>query len=141
VAVPFATPRQSAAVQHLPAGMQACSHRLNPGEQVKSQLVPLQVATPLSGIAQGAQLTPHEFTLTLLRHWPAQSCVPMAQLFMQGEVMGIQLPAQSACPTGHAAPQLWPSQVAVPPVGAVQAVQEVPQLAGNVLSTHLPPQR
>ncbi len=53
------------------------------------------VGAPFAGTGQGAQLAPHELTLVLLRHWPPQSCVPGAHMFMQGCVEGWQDPAQS----------------------------------------------
>lgn len=55
------------------------------------------------------------------------------QRFDAAHFLGAELP--------QVKPQLVPSQVAVPPVGAVQAVQEDdPQLAGLLLLAQLFPQ-
>jgi hypothetical protein len=52
----------------------------------------------------------------------------------------MQAPAHSCWPVGQVVPQATPSQVAMPPVGMAQAVQEVgPQFAASLLSTHLVP--
>jgi hypothetical protein len=48
---------------------------------------------------------------------------------------GMQEFAQRVWPLGHAPPQVDPSHVAVPPAGAEHAEHEVPQDAGEALST------
>lgn len=101
-------------------------------------MTPLQVATPFSGMEHGVQLAPQELTLVLLEHWPPQSWVPAGHVFIHAIVEGIHAPAQRRWFAGQAAPQLMPSHVTVPPVGAAQAVQDKPQWAGEVLSTHVP---
>jgi hypothetical protein len=53
----------------------------------------------------------------------------------------MQVPAQSFWPSGQAPPQVVPSQVAVPPAGAMHAEHEPPQLIGDVSSRHAAPQR
>jgi hypothetical protein len=108
---------------------------------VNPQAPPSHVGAPLAGTGQGAQLAPQELTLLSFKHCPLQSCVPGAHWFMQGSVDGMQAPAQRNWSAGHLPPHLSPSQVAVPPAGAAQAEQEVPQFAGSLLSTHCPPHR
>jgi hypothetical protein len=44
-------------------------------------------------------------------------------------------PAHSLWPAGHVPPQVLPSHVAVPPSGAGQGSQDVPQVATSALST------
>ena len=129
---------QSASTQQPDAGIQAAPQRLKPPPQVKSHAVPLHVGAPLVGTGQGSQLGPHELTLVLARHWPLQSCVPAAHWFMHFCDVEMQVPAQRCLPSGHTPPQVWPSQVAVPPAGAAHAEQDVPQWVGIVLSTHWP---
>jgi len=105
---------------------------------VKSQVAPLHVAAPLSGTGQGSQLAPQELTLVFERHWPPQACVVAGQVIMHVWVDGMQAPAHSCRPMSQAPPQIWPSHVAVPPVGGVQGAHDMPQLAGDLLSTHWP---
>jgi hypothetical protein len=107
---------------------------------VKSQAVPLHVAAPLSGTGQGSQLAPQELTLVFDRHWPLQACVVAGQVVTQRWVEEMQVPAHSWSVAEQAPPQLWPSHVAVPPVGGVHGAHDMPQLAGNLLSTHRPSQ-
>lgn len=62
---------------------------------MKSHVVPLHFAAPLSGTGQGSQLAPQELTLVFERHWPPQACVVAGQVIMHGCVDGMQAPAQS----------------------------------------------
>jgi hypothetical protein len=141
VAVPFVIIGQSAGVQQPDDGMQIAPQRLKPPPQLKSHVWPSQVAAPLSGTGQALQLVPHELTLVLARHCPLQSWVAAGHMFMQGWLVGMHAPAHSCWPPGHAPPQLWPSQVALPPIGAEHASQDLPQWAGSLSSTHWPPHR
>jgi hypothetical protein len=100
-------------------------------------------AVALVGAVQAVHEAPHELTLVFERHRPLQACVPAGQSTpLQAWVLATQAPAQRRVFAGQAAPQLVPSHVAVPPVGAVHAVhEEAPQVAGEVLLTHAAPQR
>jgi hypothetical protein len=81
---------------------------------------------------QGMQLGPQKLTSLFGTQVPLQSRWPVGQVPLQAWLLGTQAPAQSLVPWGHWAPHLTPSQVAVPPVGMGQGVQEVPQLVGLV---------
>jgi hypothetical protein len=52
--------------------MQVDPERTNPDLQVKSHATPLQTASAFAGKTHGEQELPHELTLVLLTHWPAQ---------------------------------------------------------------------
>jgi hypothetical protein len=53
----------------------------------------------------------------------------------------MQLPAHSFVPPGQRAPQPPAMQVASPPAGTVQGMQEVPQLFTSMSGRHASPQR
>jgi hypothetical protein len=84
---------------------------------------------------QGEQDVPQEFTPSFGAQRPSQSWVMAAHWFMQAFPLGMQVPAQGFCPVGQLTPHLVPSQVASPPIGAVQAEQEPPQVFGSRLLT------
>jgi hypothetical protein len=136
--VAFVIGAQSASTQQPEAGMQTGPQRLKPPTQVKSHDVPLQRGAPLAGSGQGSQPAPQELMLALARHWPLQSCVPAGHWFRHFWEVEMQAPAHSCSLSGHRPPQVWPSHVAVPPVGAAHVEQDVPQWAGIMLSTHWP---
>jgi hypothetical protein len=104
--------------------------------------VPLQLA-PVApvGTGQGVHELPHELTESLARHWPSQLCVAPVHMFMHAVPSGMQVPAHSCLPAGHAPPQRPPLQVAVPPAGAGQGVHELPQVAGSLSLTQRPSHR
>ncbi len=106
--------------------MQAPLHSLKPVLQSKPQL-PVQLASEFAGTAQLAHVGPHSVTSLSATHRPEQSCVPPGHMPVQAALFAMQLPAHSFCPVGHVAPQVVPSQVAVPPVGAVHGVHAAPQ--------------
>ncbi len=72
---------------------------------------------------------------------PLQSWVPSGQTPPHDLPASRQTPAQGVVPPGHFEPHMVPSQVASPPVGALHAVQAVPQLAGLSLRRHCVPHR
>jgi hypothetical protein len=133
-----APPGQSASAQHRELAMQAPLQSLKPESHVKPQARLAQVAVAFVTEGQGSQLAPQEFTLVFERHRPLQSCVPMGHMPIQAVPFGMQTLAQSFSPVGQLAPQVVPSQVAVPPCGVEQAEQEVPHDAGE-LSPEQPP--
>jgi hypothetical protein len=45
---------------------------------------------------------------------------------------------QGFIPVGHSTPQRVPSQVALPPFGAVQGTHALPQVFGSLLLTQVP---
>ena len=118
--------------------MQAPLQSLKPESHVKPQAPLAQVAVALVTAGQAAQREPQEFTLVFERQRPLQSCVPMGQMPMQAAPFGMQTLAQTFWPVGQLAPQVVPSQVAVPPCGVEQAEQDVPHDAGEV-SPEQPP--
>jgi hypothetical protein len=124
---------QSALVQQ--PVTQALPHFL-PVVQVKSQVIPLQVAIPPVGVAQGLQaMVPHELVLVLEAQTPLQLCVPDGQA-PQAWAMGTHSPLHSFRVPGHMPPHIRPSQVAVPPLISGQgSPHEVPQVIGERSST------
>ena len=108
--------------------------------QVNPQLVPSQVAVPFMGVEHAVHDMPHEFALVFGWQVPLQSWLPLAQTPEQDAVEAMQTPAHSFMPDGQVPPHIVPSQVAVPPVGTVQAVQLEPQELIAVLLTHELPQ-
>src|SRR5262245_41046290 len=95
------------------------------------QEVPLQVAMQLGSVGQGVHEAPQELTLVSLEQRPLQSWVPEGHMPLQAFCMGMHWVMQSLSVGPQAPPHWRPSQVAVPPLGGVQGVQEVPQLAGE----------
>jgi hypothetical protein len=119
---------------------QIASQAWKPSVQVKPHWVPSQVAVPLSGTGHSVQdATPQELVAVLETQLPAQSCVPRGQTPSHGVLSGTQDGPHSFCPSGQMAPQLVPSQVAIPPSGTGQGVQDVPQLLSAVLETQSSP--
>ena len=94
----------------------------------------------LGGTGQGLHWVPHELTLELSAHRPLQSCVPVGQTPLHDMLEGMQAPTHSFWLVGHMPPQLVPSQVAVPPTGAVQGVQDMLQVSALLLLTQATPQ-
>lgn len=106
-------------------------------------MVPLQLTSsaPL-GRGQGMHEVPQEFVLELEAQMPLQSWVPFGHWPAQLAASSMQAPWQSFFPWGQVAPHMpLPWQVAVPPVGVGQGVQEAPQLSGLVSLTQAPSQR
>jgi hypothetical protein len=110
--------------------------------QAMPQFEPSQVAVPLeAGAGHGEQRVPHEAALVLDAQMPLQLWVAPAHVPLQAALASMHTPLQSCLP-GHDEPQARPSQVATPPVGAVQAMHDdVPQLAMSVLLTQVAPHR
>jgi len=133
-----APPGQSASLQHRELAMQAPLQSLKPELHVKWHAPLAQVAVAFATAGQAAQRAPHEFTLVFERQRPLQSCVPAGHTPMQAEPAAMQTLAQSFSPVGQLAPQVVPSQVAVPPCGDEQAEQEAPHDAGEVSSEQPP---
>jgi hypothetical protein len=131
-------PGQSPSSQHSELAMQPAPHLLKPRSHWNPQAPAEQVGVPLVTPGQGAQLAPHEFTLVSERQRPPQGCVPVPHTPMHASPSGMQTLAQGFFPGGQLEPHFVPSQVAVPPWGAAQAEQEVPQLAGDVSGTQAP---
>ena len=108
--------------------------------QVKSQLVPLQVAVPFAGCLHGIHAVGPQLAGSLSEtQLPLQLCVPAGHDPSQALPAGMQLPLHKVVPLGHLAPHWVPSQVASPPMGIGQAVQPVPQLIGLSLRRQSPP--
>ena len=59
---------------------------------------------------------------------------------MQAAPWAMQAPAHSLVPLGHPPPHDAPSQVALPPMGIGQLVQEFPQLVSALFETQALPQ-
>lgn len=139
---------QSALVQHPTMAMHTFvpRHRLKSGLQAIPQVPeapPVQVAEPLAdGAGHDTQLAPQKVVLVSGWQMPLQLCVPVGQ-GPHGVFVGIHAPAHTFVPLGHAGWHARPSQVAVPPIGTSQGIQEVlsfgPHVATALLSTHLPP--
>jgi hypothetical protein len=111
-----------------------------PVAQVKPQLVPSQVEVELAGGVHGMHaIRPHELTLVLDAQIAPHGWDPVGQSLLHGTLGSMQAPAHRRLLAGQVPPQANPSQVAVPPVGAVHAVQEVPQVATLVFEAQLWP--
>ena len=142
VATPLAGCVQSEVMQQPLTGMHVEPHCLYPALQTKPHWpLLLQVAiVALAGTGHGVHDVPHEFTLVLSKQLPLHSCVPLGQLPLHAMLVGIHAPKHSFWPFGHEPPQAVPSQVAVPPVGAVHGVQDILQLPALVELKHCPAQ-
>lgn len=148
-AVPFASVGQVMQVAPHPVASLSAAHRAPvpvphrcvPAAQVKSQVVPLQVAALApAGFGQAWQLVPHESTLRFMAQMPLQSCVPVGQV-PHTALVAMQAPAHSLVSMGQVGTHAVPSQPTVPPAGIWHAVHDVvPQLPTSLLLTHLPPQ-
>lgn len=125
------------------SGAQRVPQRWYPEPQVKSQVVPLQdVASAPVGFGQAVQdVGPQVSTLVLLAQIWLQLCIPAAQTPEQAAPLSMHRPAQGFWPVGQAGMHAVPLQDTVPPVGAVQAVQDVvPQLPRSESLTQRSPQ-
>jgi hypothetical protein len=149
VAVPLASVGQVTQVAPQPVGSLSVAHRALapvpqrwvPEPQVKVQVVPSQlvVLAPV-GLGHEVQADPQLSTLTFDAHRPLQSWVVPMHTPAHEAAPSMQVPAHSFMPGLQVGMHTVPSQVAEPPVGFWQAVQEVvPQLPTSLLLTHLPP--
>jgi hypothetical protein len=147
---------------------QAPPQGVKPVAQVMPQVVPSHVAEPFVGTGHAVQEDPHVRTAVLSAQAFPQACEPLGHAAPQVPLLQLAVPppvgagqawpqapqlAGSVCsftqpavhcvsPEGHCVPHFVPSQVAVPPAGAEQALHElVPQLLIDVLLTQLVPQR
>jgi hypothetical protein len=143
--VPFAPVGQ--AMQEVPHAVASLSraqsdvHLCSPGPQVKSHVVPSQVAaSACAGTGQGVHDVPQEFTSWSDEQRSPQACVPTAQEPSQPDAASMQTPWQSFLLAGQAPPQARETQVAVPPTGSAQRVQDVPHDFGSSELTHAPEQ-
>jgi hypothetical protein len=110
--------------------------------QLNAHAVPLHEAVEFAGVVHGAHAVPQLLVLVFVWQIPLQSCVPAGHIPMQVWSCAMHAPAQSFWLAGQVPPHDVPSHVAVPPpVGAVQAVHEVPQLVGLVFDTQVVPHR
>jgi len=60
--------------------------------------MPLPVHTAFiafAGTGQGVHEVPHELTLSLLKQFPLQSCVPVGHMPLHAIALGMQVPAHS----------------------------------------------
>jgi hypothetical protein len=106
------------------------------------QAVPSQLTVPLAGVWQAVHaLGPHELLLLFEAHRPLQLCVPPAQMMLHSVLSSMHVPEHSFWPGGHRPPQVVPSHVASPPVGATHGVHDVPHVVGNLSSAQTLPQR
>lgn len=101
-------------------------HRCVPGEQVKSQLVPLHVVSlaPV-GLGQAVHEVPQESTLLFVAQIPLQLWVPTGQTPAHAIPLSMQADKHSFNPVGQLGTQAVPSQVTDPPIGIGQVVQDV----------------
>jgi hypothetical protein len=67
-------------------------------------------------------------------HTPRQSWVPLGHSLEQASVSGMHSPAHGCWPLGQVGRHRVPSQSTLPPVGATQGSQDIPQLSGDMLS-------
>jgi hypothetical protein len=111
--------------------------------QVKPQTPFSQVALALAGTVHGVHEVPHEFTSVSGAQVPLHRWRPAGHMPAQGMPGGRQalLVGHSDVPVGQVPPHVVPSQLAVPPVGAMHAVHDVPQFAGSMFDTQASPQR
>jgi len=118
---------------------QACE----PAAHTNPQVFPSQVAwVAPAGTGHGVQDVPQACSSSVDRHSPEQKWVPVAQVVHDWAMSGVtQEPWHNVLPVGQAAPHDVPSQVAVPPGGALQGVQAPPQVLGSVLDTQAPAHR
>lgn len=101
--------------------------------------MPSQVAwDDPTGTGHEVHALPHELGLVSAAHRPPQLWVPGGQVPEQVWPASMHTPLHSVLPVGQAAPHCPWTQVAAPPVGAGQAVQDPPQVAGAVESTQAP---
>src|SRR5437868_3815111 len=96
----------------------------------------LQVAIPLGGAGQGAHEPPHELTELSSAHSPLQSWVPAGHWPMHDCPIGRHEPTHSLRSAGQVPLHEVPSQVAVPPTGALHGVQDWPHDIALVLLAH-----
>jgi hypothetical protein len=147
VAVPLATPGQT--WHALPQAEASVSltqpepHLWNPVAQTKPHAVPSQVAwVALAGTGHGVHDVPQACSSSGDRQSPEQACVPVGQLPHDVPASGdTQAPWHRIFPVGQEAPQAIPSQVAVPPAGALHGVQAPPQVLGSLFDTQAPAHR
>jgi hypothetical protein len=84
---------------------------------------------------------PQELTSPSETQLPSQSWRPAGQTPLQAWFIGMQLPAHSFVIGGQVVPHLVPSQVAWPPIGTGQGLQDAPQLSLLASLTQLSTQR
>lgn len=113
---------------------------LKPALQAKPQVVPLQVAVPFAGTAQGLHEFPHEVTLLLDGHMPAQLCVPVGQLPLHDDEERMHAPLHNFRPLGQRPSQRPFEQAAEPFAGTAQGTHDTPQLAVELLLAQVLPQ-
>lgn len=88
---------------------------------MKSQLVPLQLASPFAGGLHWTQVGPQKLIFVGSTQLPWQSRCPVGHVQEVGETPAdTHLPPQACIPIGHRLPHFVPSQVASPPSGAGQ---------------------
>ena len=114
--------------------LQTPSQSWNPLRQVYRHSLFTQATVAFERVPQGAQAAPQKLTLFTGTQDPLQSRWPFGHIPSQACPAGMQAPLQIWVPEGHSVPHLVPSQVALPPSGIGQAVQEEPQLVGLELS-------
>ena len=110
---------------------------------MKPQLLPLQVASAFGGSGQAVhEVVPQLLVLSFDTQLPLQSCLPAGQVPSHERPFGkhAPVPMHRKVFAGHSALH-WPFwQVAVPPIGTSQGVQDVPQLLGSSFFRHPLPQ-
>ena len=93
------------------------------------------------GFVHAVHSVPHEFVLVLSTQMLLQLCVPAGHA-PQAALESTQAPLHTFMLAGQVAPQLVPSQVAVPPVMLGQAEHdEAPHEPTSLLLTHFVPHR
>jgi hypothetical protein len=112
----------------------ASPQRWNPDRQVKSQVVPSQVALPFACGSQGLHEAPQLAVSLLGTQLPLQLWVPSGQVPSHAFPFAWQMPLHKVVSAGHSEPHLVPSQVALPPDGIGQGEQPMPQLIGSLLA-------
>jgi hypothetical protein len=106
----------------------ASPHRWYPALHLRSQVSPLQLATPLGDVGQGMQAVPHALKLLAsTQSPPPHGFVLGGHVPSHGAPSGTHLSRHSFDPIGQKAPHFVPSQVAVPPATGGQGEQPRPQ--------------
>jgi hypothetical protein len=126
-------PLHSPLPQQPSMGMHPPLHFLCVLSQVKSQLVPSQVADEYWGTGHGLHdWVPQPFTLVSSRQTPEQLCVPPGHCPEHAIPSGRHVPTHGRWPCGHIGVHWPPTQSTVPPVGAVHGLHDCPQVEAEV---------
>jgi hypothetical protein len=131
----------SASLQQAPAAMHLSLQSLKSALHANLQVPPVQAAVALAGALHDSQAGPQLVTASAATHICPHRCLSGGQIPAQASPAARHLPAHNVVPPGQIEPQALPSQVADPPLGISQALQDKPQVACSLSLAHWPSQR